>query len=231
MGIVNGSMSISRYRILGDSSFPIKALNQNLQNFVGGDLLENGLKKEVIARWVIPSGTLASTEDRQGDYWDLSDCEIDGDYLLRLRIEKRKVPGELLNLMAKKEIARLSEEKGTRLPRPVQKEIKDQLKTELIGQSLPQVSYIDVVWKWEEREVWLLSTAKNTMAQFEDLFQKTFLNKMGSSMIKIAAPLLGFADSEWSGQDQNRLDLLGQVTPSLVGYQKERQTPINSQIN
>jgi hypothetical protein len=216
LGIISGSLSISRYRILGDLGLSLKKLNEHLQNFVGGDLLEESLRKEHKASWVMPSGTIAATEDRDGDYWDLADCELEENYLLKMRIEKRKVPGELLNHVAKKEITKLSDQRGKRLSRPEQKELKEMLKEELTTKALPQVSYIDVVWKHSENEVWLLSTAKNTRVLFEELFSKTFFKNAEANLIAIEPPLLGLSDDEWNGREVDTLDDLYGVVPSAV---------------
>lgn len=220
MGIVNGSLSISRYRILGEGKLSHKFINKNLQNYVGKDLLESTVRDEITASWVMPSATIAATEEREGDYWDLADCELDDSYILKLRVEKRKVPSELLNHVAKKEISRMSEERGKRVSRPEQKEIKDMLKEELVSKALPQVTYFDVVWKHEEQEVWLLSTAKNTRILFEELFQKTFLKKSDGALIPIEAPLLGFSKEEWS-DDSSKLDTIFNIVPSAVESSNE----------
>ena len=68
MGIVSGSLSISRYRILSKKALSQKSINKNLQRYAGSDLLSEGVKKEVEAAWVMPTGTFASTEEREGDY-------------------------------------------------------------------------------------------------------------------------------------------------------------------
>lgn len=214
MGIVSGSLSISRYRILSKNPLSQKILNKNLQKYVGNDLLSEGVKKELEAAWVMPSGTIAAGEERDGDYWDLADCELGENILLKLRIEKRKVPGELLNLVAKKEIAQISDSRGKRVSKPEQKEIKELIKEELTGQALPQVSYIDVVWKPEEKEVWLLSTAKTTRTIFEELFIKTFLEKGESTIVPIGAPLLGLSENDWEGDNPEKLDTLFNIVPT-----------------
>ena len=174
MGIVSGTISITRFRVLGNLEMSLKKINKNLQNYIGGDLLDTSHKAEQKASWVMPTGTIAGQDERDGDYWDMSDCELGEHYLLKLRIEKRKVPTEVLNQVAKKEINKLSDARGKRLSRPEQREVKDALKDELTGKVLPQVSHVDVVWKFLEKEIWLLSTAKSTKQIFADLFKKTF---------------------------------------------------------
>ena len=108
MGIVSGTISITRFRVLGNLEMSLKKINKNLQNYIGGDLLDTSHKAEQKASWVMPTGTIAGQDERDGDYWDMSDCELGEHYLLKLRIEKRKVPTEVLNQVAKKEINKLT---------------------------------------------------------------------------------------------------------------------------
>lgn len=215
MGISNGSISLSRYRILGDAKLSVSRLNKNLQNFVGSELELLSSNQEVQVSWVLPTGTLADSFEREGTYWDLSDCEVDGDYILKLRIEKRKVPTELLNALTKKEIEQLAAQRNKRPTRPEQKEVKESLKEELTRKALPQISYVDVIWKVNEAQVWLLSTAKTTKTLFEKIFKKTFLEKMNASMLPLEPALMGLTNNEWS-QDSRKLEQLFAIVPTTV---------------
>ena len=195
MGITSGSLSISRFKIIGSDTPGLPSLNASLQKYVGKELKLRPTTKEQEARWVRPAGIIEGADDRTGSYWDLSDCEIEDGYFLKMRGEKRKVPGELLNSLTEKEVGKIEKRRTSRLSTNEKRALKEDIKLDLIKQALPTVGYVEVFWKWEIGEIWLLSTAKTTKQLFTTLFEKTFLPDCEARLYNLEAPFLGNMNS------------------------------------
>src|SRR5690606_18857293 len=96
MGIASGSLSVSRYRLLGKRSrWSIAQLSELMADHQAGPIKLSGVHKEEVTGWVRP---LCATEAElpEGSDWDMSHAHLSDGYLLRLRIERRKVPASLI---------------------------------------------------------------------------------------------------------------------------------------
>ena len=215
LGLMKGSISLCRYRLVGDNSFSLEKLNNKFRKYQSGLLGEDTQSsKEMRAGWVMPSG-LSPEEERYGDYWDLSDCEVDEGYLLRLRIERKKIPSEFFQVMLRQKLDQINLERDKPLGKNARKIVSDELKENLLAKALPTISYIDAYWRTDGL-VTLFSTAKKNKEIFEDFFIKTFAKTLGCSLVPLAPPLLGLSIGQWDLSEKTE-SFLGKVEPLLPG--------------
>ncbi|NRA43818.1 MAG: recombination-associated protein RdgC [Oligoflexales bacterium] len=194
----------------------LEKLNNRFRKYQSGLLgTEDSSPKEMRAGWVMPS-RLQAEEERYGDYWDLSDCEVDEGYLLRLRIERKKIPSEFFQIMLRQKLDQINSERDKPLGKNARKIVSDELKESLLAKALPAISYIDAYWRTTDGLVTLFSTAKKNKEIFEDFFIKSFAKTVGSTLVPLAPPLLGLTANQWD-LTENTEAFLGKVEPLLPG--------------
>lgn len=170
-------------------------MNKRMKHFQGGPIdLSNGesdqLKAEEMVSWVLPPG-LDVEEERTalGAGWDLRDLVVEGGLLLRMRIERRKVPSELVQQIVRSRLYQLRQDRA--VGRQEQKEIREQVKRDLLKQCLPVISYLDGYWKEDRKELVLFSNGKKNCELFCNLFLESFGEKK-SHLLPYQIPFIGF---------------------------------------
>ena len=210
MGLKSGAVSITRYQILGLTNPGLTALNQGIAPYKARPIHLSGTHKAEQFFWALPD--LPELE-RDGDYWDMTDCLTDGGFVMRMRIEKRAVPGELLKLLLKEKIQSLAESLGRHPTRVESRVAKDHLKDELMCKTLPNLRFIDLFWSTETNQVTLFTTSKTACAFFEQLFRQSVLDPLSGKMAILVPPLFGLDDSDWKG-DSQRAKSMGLLVPA-----------------
>jgi DNA recombination-dependent growth factor C len=199
LGLVQGSMSICRYRLMGAGvRINLATLNERLDHYLAGPVsLEAPAGKEELIGWVRPLGV--DTVDLPPDApWDMSHAQVEDGFVLRMRIERRSVPAQLLQLIYRDRFFAVQAKTG-KTPGPKERrELKDQVREELMGRALPAISYVDAFWRDKDGELQVFSTGKKARQLFETLFSKTFSDHLGQTLVRIAPPLLGLAESDWT---------------------------------
>lgn len=197
LSIHHGSFSLSRYKVIGRSkSLSIADLNENLASC---KLKPFQLKKsldEISYGWDAPWGW----NEQNFGHWDMSDCRLDDGYWLRVRVEKRKLPSQLLQLVVQEmeqEILSTSEEQTASVGRKKRKELVEKARQDLMAKSLPSISFFELFWKDETDTVYLFTTSKANRAIFEELFRKSFGKPLGLSLVHVTPPLLGLSADHW----------------------------------
>ena len=163
VGFQNGSFSLTRYRVLGrEKRLSISELNAKFAAFKAGPLKLQNSTRELDYAWVLPENPELDDRKTTEDAWTLSDCLFEDGILLRIRIEKRNVPTQLLNIVAKRRWleTKAEEEERKAEERVLKKQIVDEVKEELLRMSLPTLSYIDAFWKDQEDSIYLFSQGK-----------------------------------------------------------------------
>lgn len=214
MGFQNGSFSLTRYRVLGrEKRLSVGELNAKFMGFQAGALKLQNSTHELAYGWVLPDNPELDDKREIEDSWTLSDCLFEDGILLRLRIEKRTVPQQLLNIVARKRwLETKAEEADAGAEERVQKkQIVDEVKEELLRMSLPTLSFVDAFWKDQDDVVYLFSQGKATRECFEDLFRKTFGAAHGLTLIRILPPVLGL--DVWNGGESEILDKIRATLP------------------
>lgn len=217
MGLSSGALSMSRYKVLGLKKTSLSALNKGLlrnqaPEITLGSTLGKTQKQEQ-AFWVLPN---LPDQARDGNYWDMLDCQVDGGYVLRIRIEKRQVPSELINSLVKERLQALARKLERRPNRVEARQVKAELKDELLSAALPNIRYVELFWSEECEEVILFSTAKSACMHFEHLFRDSFLKPLGGELIALLPPLLALDDSDWKGHSP-RPEAISKLVPSVIG--------------
>lgn len=212
MGLASGAMSMTRYKVLGLSKPSLTDLNQGIAPFKAKPLSLEGNQKPEIAYWVLPN--LPDLE-REGDYWDMSDCQTEGGYVMRIRIEKRSVPGELLKSLHKEHLQALAKTLERRPSRVESRQAKEQLKEELLGKALPTIRFIDLFWSEQTDEITVFTTSKNSCSVFEHIFRKSILTPLGGELVCLVPPLFGLDEMDWKGHSQ-RAESIGRLVPATL---------------
>lgn len=197
MGIVNGSVSYLRFVVgpvpegfeepycdmLAQHQFNEIDPRSDLEESVGWVRFDDAFSGEVDPR------DLVSTS---------------GHVLLRLRIDKLKVPAITL----KAHIDKASRERAKELDRdkltkrelePLKLEIKKLLRM----RSLPRMQLVEVVWNIGSGELRLMSTSKAVATVFVDKFEKTFAQSLQPVGLLTILSLRGLSDT-----DRDALSLL-----------------------
>jgi recombination associated protein RdgC len=218
MSLLSGSISIARYRVVGmNARLSLQQLNET---FAPLRLKAVSLKQsrvEMTSGWVKPLG-LALEDLPQDADWGLSESRIGDGVLLRMRVEKRKVPNQLLQAMTKQKLAKLEERRqGKPVSRDEKKSIAEEVRYELLERALPQIAHFDAYWSLEQQTVAFFSIAKQARVTFEELFRKSFSQPHGFMLVPVAPPLLGLTPKEWTAEratEDSRLHALGLCVPS-----------------
>jgi len=212
MGIYQGRLALTRYRLLGsDKPLKIAKLNEYLEPFKAKPLrLTTPASKPLSFGWV-PAAIHSDTLAAAGEAWDLSHCRVNNGLLLRCRVDKRKIPGSLVQLLARQEIEKVTARRSKPLKRAERQQIIADLKLDLLSKVLPQVSFFDAFWRDSDREILLFSTRQQTRTVFDELFRKSFAEPLGLSMVMVEPPLLGLDEAAWIAKTDAK-DLMEQLT-------------------
>ncbi|HYX37929.1 MAG TPA: recombination-associated protein RdgC [Oligoflexus sp.] len=199
MSLQNGSFSLTRYQVLGRKKrLSVAELNQKLHGFQARPISLQTAAREIEYGWVLPDNPEMEDFPERQTAWDISDCLYEEGVLLRLRIERRAVPGQLLQEIAKQRWSeREPPQDGEEPQRVMKKQVLDEVKEELLTMSLPSISYVDAFWKDQEDRIFLFSQSKMAREAFEDLFGKTFGRPHKIGLFRLMPPLLGISADAW----------------------------------
>jgi len=203
MSIHSGAMAVARFRILGGKdSYKFSDLNPLLMPWQASAIKLDGIDKEEQFGWDRPTGVETDRDEHSpvgtdGDPWDMSHCQIADGYILRIRLERRKVPASLFQILFKQRLNAIAAKTGKMPPRPERARVKEELKRKLLERALPTLSYIDVFWNETHREIQVFSGSVKALTVFEELFYKTFAEPLKLAVVKIDPPLLGISRAEW----------------------------------
>lgn len=204
MSVHQGSFSISRYRVVGrKKNLSIAELNKNLPKHRLMPFSLNKTPTELSFGWDAPWGDL----ETKGKHWDMSDCQVDDGFWLRVRTEKRTVSHQLLQLVVSGEEQKILAASDTEtISRKKRKELLEDSRRELLKQTLPTIRYFEAFWKDKEDTIFLFSTSKANRSIFEELFRKTFGSVHELSIVLMTPPLLGIDEKVWSSKEFDQSD-------------------------
>jgi hypothetical protein len=217
LGIIQGSISLCRYKLLGAGrKIGMSELNSMIDNYKSGPIKLASIYKEEVIGWVRPSGI--DTVDLPPDAaWDMSHCQVDDGFILRMRIEKRKVPAQLMQLIYKQKFFAESEASGKPPGPKARREMRDQLKLDLTAKALPVISHIEAYWSERSGDLMLFTTSRRAREHFEQLFHLTFASQLDQTLIRIDPPLMGLSESFLSDSSvaTETIDRLSLTTPAI----------------
>jgi hypothetical protein len=229
VSLQNGSFSLTRYQVLGRKKrLSVAELNQKLHGYQARPISLQTAAREIDYGWVLPDNPELEDFIERQTAWDISDCLYEEGVLLRLRIERRSVPGQLLQEIVKQRWSERDNQQDSEEPsRVLKKQIVDEVKEELLRMSLPSVSYVDAFWKDQEDRIFLFSQSKMAREAFEDLFGKTFGKPHKLGLFRLVPPLLGIHPEAWQNPaEQNEyLQRIVHTLPVRSGRAIETEAP------
>ena len=167
MGIYSSSVSIIRYAVNGEPEKPfIDTVRTGLQQYCINDLDEETPEK--IVGWT-------SFDSPYDPDFSGSDFIIGPYFVFALRIDKKTIPPKTIqkhySVMAAE---RLKASGREFLSRQEKKEIKDHVILSLSLRIPPTPHVFDLIWDYEKKMLYFLSTLKAANEELETLFFKTF---------------------------------------------------------
>jgi DNA recombination-dependent growth factor C len=212
MGIYNGSVSFSRYRVVMGGRRPtIARLSELLDAFKAPKLKIDGTPKAETIGWVRPLTPQDKDLVDPDSHWDISDCQVTGGLMLRVRYERRKVPASLLQMLYRQKLAEGASSTGKPLGRLERQKLKESIASDLLRRTLPQVQFTDVLWRDTDQELMIFSGSKTIAERILQLFGQTFGDELDLLVSRLNAT------TSWIEQDDSpaRLTRLAKTEPTV----------------
>ncbi len=171
MAIIKGAMTYTRFRVTSAQQFSPEEVAERLNLFRFRPLDPRADDMET-------QGFCAF----QSEYDDekiivVSDFYYDGKFALSLRVDKLRVPKELLRVLVKKSIAAYHREHRRFPDRTVKKEIELAESKGLRAKILPTTKIIEGLWCPKSQELRIFSRSTANIDRFCELFQQSLLLK------------------------------------------------------
>lgn len=208
---------MTRYKVIGPYQKKSHAsLSKFLVDHKAPPLKVDGPVKPEAIGWVRP---LINDEDlaiTEGAEWDMSDCALGKDYLLRVRYERRKVPQSLAQMLIQQKLRSHLTKTGKGMNRQEKIEMKNEILTGLMKRTLPVLQFTDVLWREAAQELIIFSTSKSTRGRIEQLFHQTFGSELELSLLKIDGPLTYLNDEDANDNQLTRkLTKIANIQPAV----------------
>ena len=216
MGIQKGRLTLSRYRVIGrQGRLSLSDLNKKFARGRAAPVEDHTGFREIRYGWILPDWTEAWGSEPDTRHWDMSHCRVEQGFLLRMRLDRRKIPGAYLQEIFRSRVAGLTRSSGKAPGRREKKAILENLKEELIQATLPTITTADVFWQDDRDEIVLMSGSQAVRDAFSDLFRKTFGEHLNLSLVPIMPPLLGIRAPDPGGKEPERYRKLHESTPAV----------------
>ena len=174
MGILSGSVSITRYQVLGKVGAPIteniaKGLSDNTIAEIDNQISEKAV------------GWTSFEKPFQPNFE--GSCFVYGSYFVfALRIDKKNIPSKVFKKQYTLEAARWMAENGRDyLSKTEKKLVKEHVISALCLRVPATPNVYDLVWNHENSSIWFFSNLKAANEELETLFVKSF----GLSLIRL----------------------------------------------
>lgn len=170
MGLISSTHSLSRYHVEGE-------FDGSTMEGVREGLIQNAIPKieseydEIIAGWT----PIESPYDPDFEAFSF----LFGTYFLfSLRIDKKSIPAKLVQKHMAIEIQKKKEESGRDMISKNEKSEIKEMVLDILMHKMPSIpSLYDVLWDYENKQIFLFSTQKAANELFETLFLKSFNHK------------------------------------------------------
>lgn len=169
MGLMTGAMSVRRFHVLEKppAAFEVHYIDA-FQDYAFRSNTDV-LSEEIRCGW----STIHNLLDQ--DFSDSSRWYVDPFIYAQMRIDKKTVPANYFRAMSKQKIEDwcVANNKD-KAPGKVRRDIKEQVKNELLSKTLPKVKTVEFCWNVQESYLILHSMSQNMNEQFVKLFFETF---------------------------------------------------------
>lgn len=195
LGLFSGSVAVTYYHVAAAKKIErrLSVLAECMAAFRGEEILIQGAVRERDVAWVRPP-VVASRDElvaEDGD-WDLGECQVQGGLVLRMRVDRRLVPRNLSDRVFRQRfVDRLERAKGRALSRTERRELRAEVTHDLLAKALPTLSYVDAFWSAEGSRLLLFSSSQGMRDCFQELFNKTFGQKLDMTLVRILPPFIG----------------------------------------
>ncbi|HOD29616.1 MAG TPA: recombination-associated protein RdgC [Syntrophales bacterium] len=167
MGLLSGTWTFSRHRVMGDlpPTFPA-FINERIRRYSFAEL-ERSTAEQTLG-WT-------SAEDVLDTAFSYAKYAV-GDFLVfALRIDRKTVPPSLLRIRTlAAQNARLTETGRKRLSREENEAIRERVRLEILRAALPVPALFEVCWSVSDKTLYFSSLSPRIMQDFQNLFKESF---------------------------------------------------------
>jgi hypothetical protein len=167
MGLLKGNAAITRYRVVepltGD--FTHEFIAKRLKKFCFADI--DATNDESAAGWV-------ELFDWLGADFPLDSFVYGRNYAFTMRLDSRKLSSKILNRYYAIAELQFEEKHGRRPNARKKKDLKENLRLQLLKKTLVTTDLYETVWFPKTSEVWFFGNGEKLRNAFEDLFSATF---------------------------------------------------------
>ncbi len=167
MGLMSASISVTRYKVEGDLEEPVisttaRGLTHNAISDIDDDAAES------VFGWT-------SFEDPFQPDFDAEKFHIGPYFIFSLRIDKKSIPAKVVKKHYQQAAARHLRETGREyLLNSEKKSIKEHVIHKLCLRVPATPNVYDLVWGYENGDVWFFSNLKSANEALETLFTRSF---------------------------------------------------------
>ncbi len=167
MGLIKGSLSLTRYRVLEE---PPEELSDD---YITERLAKNAFMDIENVPEEKSLGWVEFFNHLDGNF-NPATYRFGGMLAMTLRLDTRKLPGKTISRYYAIREAMYIEKTGRKPNSLAKKELKDAVKSELLRRALVNTELMEVAWLYKENEIWLAAQGEKRRETFEELWSRTF---------------------------------------------------------
>jgi DNA recombination-dependent growth factor C len=135
--------------------------------------------------------------------------------MMRVRYERRKIPASLLQMLYRQKIAENTVANGKPMGRLERQKLKEDIASDLLRRTLPQVQFTDVLWRDDEQELLIFSGSKSVSERILQLFGQTFGDELDLLVTRLNAT------TSWIEHEDSltRMSALAKTEPAVFARQ------------
>ncbi|MEL6347706.1 MAG: recombination-associated protein RdgC [Myxococcota bacterium] len=169
MGLFKGSLTVRRYRVLGEVPEDFRErYRENLEVNAFHEPMSAAHEGEVVGFTLIQN--LLDT-----DFSDMNRWLFNHYLVAAMRIDKKVLPSKLFNAHLEQRVQMwCAEQRRERCPSKIKAEIKEALTQEMLLKTLPRVQHYEFAWNIVDGWVAFLNLSEGVNDKFRTLFRNTF---------------------------------------------------------